>query len=267
MTFGIGRREFITVLGGAVAWPLSARAQQSTKLSRVGFLGTSSPSLERHLVDAFRQKLRQLGHIEGETIAIEYRWAEGQDDRLPELATDLVRSKPDVIVTTGTPGTLAAKRAAGTIPIVFASSGNPISSGLVASFARPGGNVTGFTISGPEIEGKRVQLLKDAVPALSRVAVLWNSANPSVLDFYQLTRAAAAALGLTLQPIVEVRRTDEFNDAFSTIAAARPDAMIVLADRFLLAHRMEIVNFASTSRLPAIYGYKAYVEAGRPVAA
>jgi putative tryptophan/tyrosine transport system substrate-binding protein len=261
MTFGIGRREFITVLGGAVAWPLSARAQQSTKLSRVGFLGTSSPSLERHLVDAFRQKLRQLGHIEGETIAIEYRWAEGQDDRLPELATDLVRSKPDVIVTTGTPGTLAAKRAAGTIPIVFASSGNPISSGLVASFARPGGNVTGFTISGPEIEGKRVQLLKDAVPALSRVAVLWNSANPSVLDFYQLTRAAAA-LGLTLQPIVEVRRTDEFNDAFSTIAAARPDAMIVLADRFLLAHRMEIVNFASTSRLPAIYGYKAYVEAG-----
>jgi putative ABC transport system substrate-binding protein len=263
MTFCIGRREFITLVGGsAVAWPFAARAQQSTKLSRVGFLGTSSPSLERHLVDAFRQKLRQLGHIEGETIAIEYRWAEGQDDRLPELATDLVRSKPDVIVTTGTPGTLAAKRAAGTIPIVFASSGNPISSGLVASFARPGGNVTGFTISGPEIEGKRVQLLKDAVPALSRVAVLWNSANPSVLDFYQLTRAAAAALGLTLQPIVEVRRTDEFNDAFSTIAAARPDAMIVLADRFLLAHRMEIVNFASTSRLPAIYGYKAYVEAG-----
>jgi putative ABC transport system substrate-binding protein len=257
------RRDFITLLGGAAAaWPLAVRAQQPGKVSRVGFLGTSSLSLERPLVDAFVQKLRELGHVQGATIAIEYRWAEGQDGRLPDLAAELVRIKPDVIVTTGTPGTLAAKRATTTIPIVFASSGNPLNTGLVASLARPGGNVTGFTISGPELEGKRLQILKDAVPALSRVAVLWNSANPGNSDFYQLVRAAAAALRLTLRPVVEVRRIDDFNDAFSTIAVAKPDAMIVLADRFLLAHRTDIVNFASTSRKPTIYAYREYVDAG-----
>jgi putative tryptophan/tyrosine transport system substrate-binding protein len=257
------RRHFIALIGGAAAaWPLAVRAQQPGKVSRIGFLGTSSPSLERPLVDAFVQKLRELGHVEGATIAIEYRWAEGQDDRLPDLAAELVHIKPDVIVTTGTPGTLAAKRATATIPIVFASSGNPLNTGLVASLARPGGNVTGFTISGPELEGKRLQILKDAIPALSRVAVLWNSANPGNSDFYQLVRAAAAALVLTLRPVVEIRRIDDFNDAFSTIAVAKPDAMIVLADRFLLAHRTEIVNFASTNRLPTIYAYREYVDAG-----
>jgi putative ABC transport system substrate-binding protein len=258
------RREFITLLGAgaAAAWPRAVPAQQPGKVSRVGFLGTSSLSLERPLVDAFVQKLRELGHVQGATIAIECRWAEGQDGRLPDLAAELVRIKPDVIVTTGTPGTLAAKRATTTIPIVFASSGNPLNTGLVASLARPGGNVTGFTISGPELEGKRLQILKDAVPALSRVAVLWNSANPGNSDFYQLVRAAAAALRLTLRPVVEVRRIDDFNDAFSTIAVAKPDAMIVLADRFLLAHRTDIVNFASTSRLPTIYAYREYVDAG-----
>ena len=258
------RREFITLLGtgAAVAWPVAVRAQQLGKVSRIGFLGTSSPSLERPLVDAFVQKLRELGHVEGATIAMEYRWAEGQDDRLPDLAAELVRIKPDVIVTTGTPGTLAAKQATATIPIVFASSGNPLNTGLVASLARPGGNVTGFTISGPELEGKRLQILKDAVPSLSRVAVLENSANPGNSDFYQLVRAAAAALRLTLQPVVEVRRIGDFKDAFSTIAVAKPDAMIVLADRFLLAHRTEIVNFASTNRLPTIYAYREYVDAG-----
>jgi putative ABC transport system substrate-binding protein len=257
------RRNFIALLGGAAAaWPFEVQAQQPGKVWRIGFLGTSSLSLERHLVDAFLERLRELGHVEGKTIAIEYRWAEGRDDRLLDLAVDIVRIKPDVIVTTGTPGTLAAKRATATIPIVFASSGNPINTGLVASFARPGGNVTGFTISGPELEGKRLQILKDAVPALSRVAVLWNSANPGTADFYQLVRAAAAALALTLRPVVEVRRIDDFNDAFSTIAVAKPDAMIVLVDRFLLAHRMEIVNFASTSRLPTMYAYRGYVDAG-----
>jgi putative ABC transport system substrate-binding protein len=259
----MNRREFITLLGGAAAaLPLAARAQQPGKVARVGFLGTSSMSLERPLVDAFRQKLQELGHVEGKNIAIEYRWAEGQDERLPRLAADLVRLQPDVIVTTGTPGTLAAKQATKTIPIVFASSGNPVQGRLVASFARPGGNVTGFTISGPELEGKRVQLLKEVVPAMSRVAVLWNPANPAIMDFYQQTRAAAAALGFSLQPDVEIRRIGDFKDAFSTIAGAKPDAMIVLADRFLLAHRSEIVSFAMTNRLPSAYAYRAYVEAG-----
>jgi putative ABC transport system substrate-binding protein len=133
------RRTFITLVGGAAAWPLAARAQQPGKVSRIGFLGTSSPSLERHLVEAFLQKLRELGYVEGKTIAIEYRWAEGQDDRLPGLEADLASVKPDVIVTSGTPGTLAAKRATATIPIVFASSGNPINAGIVSSFVRPGG--------------------------------------------------------------------------------------------------------------------------------
>jgi putative tryptophan/tyrosine transport system substrate-binding protein len=257
------RRDFITLLGGtAAAWPLEARTQQLGKIFRIGYLGASSPSLERPFVDALLQTLRERGRVEGKDIVMEYRWAEGRDDRLPNLASDLVRTKPDVIVTTGTPGTLAAKQATNTIPIVFASSGNPINAGLVASLERPGGNVTGFTISGPELEGKRVQLLKEAVPSLSRLAMLWNSANPVSNDFYQLTRTAAAALALTLQPITDVRQIDDFDGAFSTIAGAKADAMIVTADRFLLAHRTEIVNFASTNRLPTMYAYRAYVEAG-----
>jgi putative ABC transport system substrate-binding protein len=175
---------------------------------------------------------------------------------------ELVRLQPDVIVTTGTPGTIAAKQATSTIPIVFASSGNPINAGLVASLAHPGGNITGFTLSGAELEGKRVQLLKEAVPGLSRLALLWNSANPPAFEFYQLTKAAAAALGLTLQPAVEVRKIDDFKDAFSTIASAKSDAMTVLSDRFLLAHREEIVSFAAANQLPAVYPYRAYVDAG-----
>jgi putative ABC transport system substrate-binding protein len=259
----MNRRELITLLGGAaVARPLAARAQQIGKRRRIGYLGSSSPSLERHLVDAFRQKLRELGHLEGENIAIEYRWAEGRDDRLPGLAAELARLQPDVIVTTGTPGTLAAKTATSTIPIVFASSGNPVSGGLVAGYARPGGNVTGFTVLGPELEGKRLQILREVVPGLSRIAVLWNPANPAVIDFYQQTQAAAAALGLVLQPVVEVRRVDDLKSALSTIADAQAHAMIVLADRLLLAARIPIVNFAATSRLPAIYPYRGYVDAG-----
>ena len=162
------RREFIKLIGGAaVAGPLAARAQQVAKVYRIGFLGTSSPSLEKPSIDAFVGKLRELGYVEGKSLVVEYRWAEGIEDRFPELAAELVSVNPDVIVTTGTPGTLAAKRATGTIPIVFASSGNPINTGLVSSFARPGGNVTGFTISGAELEGRRVQLLKDTLPTLS----------------------------------------------------------------------------------------------------
>jgi putative ABC transport system substrate-binding protein len=256
------RREFITLFGGAAAaWPLATRAQTG-KVFRIGYLGTSLPSLEKPFIDAFLNKLRELGYVEGETIVIEYRWAEGQDERLPDLAAELVRTKPNVIVTTGTPGTLAAKRATSSIPVVFASSGNPINTGLVSSLARPGGNVTGFTISGPELEGRRLQLLKDTVSALSRLGVLWNSGNPGNTDFFQLIEAAAAALALKLGPATDVRRIDDFNEAFATIAATKPDAMIVLADRFLLAHRTEIVNFASVNRLPAMYPYRAYVDAG-----
>jgi putative tryptophan/tyrosine transport system substrate-binding protein len=256
------RRDFVIFASsGLVTWPLGTRAQPG-KVFRIGYLGTSLPSLEKPFIDAFLEKLRELGYVEGETIVIDYRWAEGQDDRLPNLAAELVRTKPNVIVTTGTPGTLAAKRSTSSIPIVFASSGNPINAGLVSSLARPSGNVTGFTVSGPELEGRRLQLLKDTVSTLTRLAVLWNSANPGNIDFFQLIQAAAGALALKLGSVADVRRIDDFNEAFSTIKAARPDAMIVLADRFLLAHRTEIVNFASMNRLPTMYPYRAYVDAG-----
>ena len=226
------RREFIGLLGAAT-WAVCARAQTG-KTSRIGFLGPSSPSQEAHVVGAFRQKLRDLGHVEGDTFVIEFRWAEGRDSRLPSLAGELVRLRPDVIVTTGTPGSLATKRATSTIPIVFASSGNPVAAGLVPSFSRPGGNVTGFTVSGPELEGKRVQLLKEVVPQLSRVAVVWNSANPAILDFYQQTRAAGAALGFAVEPNIELSHADEFKAAFATIAKAKPDAMMSLRTAFCL---------------------------------
>ena len=239
------RRNFIRLLGGAaVAWPLAARAQQVGKTPQIGYLGVSSPSLEPHYVEAFRQKLRELGHVEGKNIAIEYRWAVGQDDRLPNLASELVRLKPDVIVTTGTPGAVAAMQATKTIPIVMASSADPVGSGLVASLARPGGNVTGFTILGPELEGKRLELLKQAVPGLSRLAVLWNPSNPGIVSYFETVKNAGRVLQISLGPVVEIRRSDELDSAFTAIASARPHALVVIADRFLLSHRKQIVEFA-----------------------
>ena len=256
------RREFISLVGAAAAWPLAARAQQVGKTPQIGYLGVSSPSLEPHYVEAFRQKLRELGHVEGKNIAIEYRWAEGQDDRLPNLASELVRLKPDVIVTTGTPGAVAAMQATKTIPIVMASSADPVGSGLVASLARPGGNVTGFTILGPELEGKRLELLKQAVPGLSRLAVLWNPSNPGIVSYFETVKNAGRALQISLGPVVEVRRSDELDNAFTAIASARPHALVVIADRFLLSHRKQIVEFAAVKRLPTMYPYREYVDAG-----
>ena len=256
------RREFISLVGAAAAWPLAARAQQVGKTPKIGYLGVSSPSLEPHYVEAFRQKLRELGHVEGKNIAIEYRWAEGQDDRLPNLASELVRLKPDVIVTTGTPGAVAAMQATKTIPIVMASSADPVGSGLVASLARPGGNVTGFTILGPELEGKRLELLKQAVPGLSRLAVLWNPSNPGIVSYFETVKNAGRALQISLGPVVEVRRSDELDSAFTAIASARPHALVVIADRFLLSHRKQIVEFAAVKRLPTMYPYREYVDAG-----
>ena len=256
------RREFISLVGAAAAWPLAAPAQQVGKTPQIGYLGVSSPSMEPHYVEAFRQKLRELGHVEGRNIAIEYRWAEGQDDRLPNLASELVRLKPDVIVTTGTPGAVAAMQATKTIPIVMASSADPVGSGLVASLARPGGNVTGFTILGPELEGKRLELLKQAVPGLSRLAVLWNPSNPGIVSYFETVKNAGRALQISLDPVVEVRRSDELDNAFTAIASARPHALVVIADRFLLSHRKQIVEFAAAKRLPTMYPYREYVDAG-----
>jgi putative ABC transport system substrate-binding protein len=255
------RREFIRLLGSSLAlWPVDARAQR--RISRIGYLGSSSPALEPHYVEAFRRQLRDLGRVEGQDIAIDYRWAEGHDDRLPGLAAELVNLNSNVIVTTGTPSTLAAMRATRSIPIVMASSGDPVGVGLVASMARPGGNVTGFTILGPQLEGKRLELLQQAVPHLKRAAVLWNPNNPAIVFYLDTIKKAARALQISLEPVVEVRRADEMESALLAIESARPDALAVLADRFLLANRARILEFAGAKRLPAMFPYKEYVEDG-----
>jgi putative ABC transport system substrate-binding protein len=240
----------------------SIPAQTPPRTPRVGYLGSSSPSLEPQWVDAFRQRLRELGHVEGRSIVIEYRWAHGRDEHLPGLVAELIAAKVDVIVTTGTPAAFAAKNATRTIPIVMASAGDPVRSGLITSLARPGGNITGVTVLGPELEGKRLGYLKQAVPGLSRAAVLWNSANPAIKFYYEAAQAAAQALHVTLDPVLEVRRVDQFESAFAAIARARPDALVVLADRFLLAHRSQIVEFATSRRLPGMYPYPEYADAG-----
>jgi putative ABC transport system substrate-binding protein len=259
----VDRRAFIAaVTGSLLAAPLAAEGQTAARVALIGYLGSSAPSVEPHYVEAFRTELLRLGYVEGRHITIAYRWAEGQDERLPSLAAELVRLKPDVIVTTGTPGAFAAKHATKTIPVVMASAGDPVRSGLVASLAHPGGNVTGMTVLGPELEGKRLGLLKQAVPRISRVAVLWNSANPAIRFYYEETQKAASVLHLTLDPVVEVRRADDFEGAFATITKGRPDALVVLADRLLLAHRGRIVEFAVARRLPGMYAYREYADAG-----
>ena len=257
------RRAFIFGIAiGLATGSLAAKAQQAGKVSRIGYLGTSTAALERHLIDAFRRELRDLGYIEGQNIVIVYRWAEGQDDRLPGLAADLVNQKPDVIVTSGTPGTLAVKQATTTIPIVMTSSSDPVQVGLVASLARPGGNITGLSIVAPELEGKRLQIIQQLIPRLSRLGVLWNPGNPATKQVFEETQAIAERLRVTLEPVVEVRQVDEFESAFARIARARPQALDVLVDRLLLAHRTRIIDFVAEQRLPAMYPYREYVDAG-----
>ena len=259
----IGRREFaVAMAGGLLTAPFVAGAQQAGRLPRLGYLGASSPTLEPEILEAFRQGLRDLGYVEGQSIAIEYRWAEGHEDRLPELATELVGLKTDVIVTTGTPGTLAAKRATQTIPIVMTATGDPLRSGLVTSLARPGGNVTGFSTLRSELEGKRLDLFKQTFPRFSRVAMLWDSANPSTKFYLPHIEAAARASHVTLQPAVAVRRVEDLDRAFAAIARGHADALFVVSGRSLLAERGRIVEFAAKSRLPAIYPYREYVETG-----
>ena len=256
------RRSLMLLLGGAlIANPLAARAQQKA-MRVIGYLGSSSASLEPHYVEAFRQKLRELGHVEGENLTIEYRWAEGQDDRLPELAAELVRLQPDVIVTTGTPGTLAAKQATSTIPIVMASVGDPVGRGFVASLARPGGNITGVSNLAVALTGKWLEYLKQIVPTLSQMAVLRNASNPTHALFWAEAQSAAARLGLQLRG-VEVRTSDDVDGAFATIIRERSAALVVLPDPLLAGClRGRIAELAMKNRLPAMYTFKEQAEAG-----
>ena len=254
------RRQFITLLGGAAAWPLAARAQQGAKVFRIGFLfyGSSGPSPE---LDAFRRGLREFGYIEGQNIAIEYRFASGQVERLPDLAAELVRLKPDVIVAPATPASLAAKQATGTIPIVFAGVADAVGAGLIANLARPDGNVTGLTSISAELGGKRLELVKRLVNNASRVAVLYNPADRSNVLVLKELQEAAPALTLTLQP-VEVREPSEFEGAFAAMTRDRADAMFGAAGILTFQHRQTVVDLAANSRIPTLWGHRQFVEAG-----
>jgi putative ABC transport system substrate-binding protein len=241
--------------------PLAAEAQQAGRTATIGYLGNSSPTLESNLVQAFREGLRRLGYVEGQNLVIKYVWAEGQQERYAVLARELVRLKPDVILAAGTPGTLAAKQATQSIPIVTAVAGEPVAAGLVSSIAKPGGNVTGLATLAPELEGKRLELFKVAVPKLSRVVALLNPANPFTTIAWKAAQPAAEALGVKLQP-VEAQSPNDLDHALATIKAARPDGLIVLPDRLLLAYRESIVQFTTKNRLPGMFPFRDFAQEG-----
>jgi putative tryptophan/tyrosine transport system substrate-binding protein len=257
------RREFMTLLGGAVAaWPLAARAQQAA-MPVIGFLHPASPDTYADRLRAFRQGLKEAGFVEGENVAVEYRWAENQFDRLPALATELVRRPVAVIVTTGGPvPALAAKSASATIPIIFAVPDDPVRLGLVASLARPGGNATGINFFSDELTAKRLGLLRELVPAATRVAVLVNPvtavASPTMLPELE---AAARAMGLQIQ-VVNANTNSEIDAAFATLTRVRPDALFVTGGPFLLSRRVQLALLAVRHAVPASYGSREYVEFG-----
>jgi putative ABC transport system substrate-binding protein len=256
------RREFITLLGGtAAAWPLATRAQMQRKMARIGYLGAGIRNVIPNPRDAFLQGLRDLGYVEGQNFLLVDRYAEGQQERLPELAVELVRLELDIIVAPTSGSAKAAKDATRTIPIVMAGSGDPVGLGLVASLARPGGNVTGPSMMNTEIVGKRMQLLKEVVPGLVRVAVLANSVNPIHAIFWRETEPAARELGLELQP-VEARVPEHFEAAFAAATAGKAGALIAFDDALTYNYRTRVVALAAASRLPALYGYREFPDEG-----
>ena len=255
------RRELLLSLGAAVAtWPLAARAQKAMPV--IGFLSIASPSIYAPYVSAVRQGLAEIGYVEGKNVAIEHRWAEGDYDRLPALAVDLVRRKIDVIIATGgTVSARAAKNATNTIPIIFVSGGDPVAAGLVASLARPGGNVTGVSIITVELMAKRLDLLSELVPQAGTIAVLVNPKNPNTERMVRDTQDAARAKGIKLQ-VVKAGTAADFESAFSTIAESHAGALAVAADAFFNARHEELAILAARYRVPAIYEWREFVEAG-----
>jgi putative ABC transport system substrate-binding protein len=257
----IKRRDFITLLGGAAAsWPLAARAQQARKIRTIGYVSPAVPVFST-VTTAFSNGLLELGWIEGQNIAIERRYAENRLERLPELAAELVRLNVEVIVAVGTLGPLAAKRATSTIPIVMTAAGDPLGSGLVASLANPGGNVTGLSLMVPDIAGKRLQLLKELLPRLGRVAVLWNAANPYPAIVFKETQAAGRGLRIEVQSL-EVRSPDDFDGAFEDARRYHPDALIEVEDPLTNSLHKRIIEFAAAERLPSFHGIAEEVKAG-----
>jgi putative ABC transport system substrate-binding protein len=258
------RREFIgTLAGGLVAAPLAAEAQQAAKIARIGYL-TGSLAGGLHLAEAFCQGLRDLGYVEGRNLVIEYRDAEGKLERLPALAAELVALKVDVIVVGGRLHALAAMQATRTLPIVFAAVSDPVQSGLVTSLARPGGNVTGSSNLNPELVGKCLEQLKQAVPGVSRVAVLWQPGavgERTEKDMLKAAEVAGRALGVRLQ-FVEARGPADFDRAFSDMTRARAGALTVLVSTMFIIERRRLVDLAVKNRLPAVYLLREFVDAG-----
>ena len=257
--FGLKRRDFITLLGGAAAaWPLHARAQQPG-MPVIGFLGGADAIGYAVLVEALRSGLRDHGYVEGQTIGIEYRWAQGQYEHLPALAADLVRRKVAIIVTQGTPAALAAKQATIKIPIVMAIVGNPVETGIVTSYSRPGGNITGSSFFFPEINAKRLERLKDLVPALKRAGVVVNPGNPAMTSVLHAMDEMAKAMNVRLQQ-VPISALDELDAAIEQ-AKGQIEGLTVIEDGLLLANRKRIAELAIRSRLPSV-GFREYCEAG-----
>jgi putative ABC transport system substrate-binding protein len=256
----IGRRSFLRTLSGSLlAAPLAAEAQQTGPVPRLGVLSPASPSAFGYAFDAFRQGLRDLGYVEGGNLIIEWRWAEGKYERLSALAADLVRLKVDCIVTHGV-GSRVAKDATATIPIVMASGGNLVGEGLVSSLARPAGNLTGVSFSLPDLAARRLELLKEAVPSVSRVAFLFNPANVTAFGGLEALERSARGLNVTLQPIA-VREPGEFDGAFSVMAARQPDALAVIEDWVITLSARRVATQAMTQRLPSV-GFLEWAEAG-----
>jgi len=259
------RREFITLLGGAavvspIIRPFGAHAQQSGKSPTIGFLGANSPAVQSQWTDAFVQRLRELGWTEGRNLAIEYRWAQGRFERSPELAAELVRLKVDIIVTHATANVIAAKQATSVIPIVFAAAPDPVGSKLVGSLARPGGNVTGLSNQAPDVAGKRLEILREVVPGMRRLAILNNAFSdltaPEVIE----VQTAARTLGLEVA-VFEVRQTEELVPAFETLKA-RAEALYIVADPLMTTNRAHIHALALGAGLPTVSTLREYVEAG-----
>jgi putative ABC transport system substrate-binding protein len=257
----VRRRDFIKVIAGlTAAWPLLARAQTSAgKIYRLGILQPGKAP--QPLVDILRDRLKDLGYREGRDIAYEYRWAEGKNDRLDELAKELVDSKVDVITTLSTPAVLAAKKVTKTIPIVFAAVGDPVGAGVVPSLSHPGGNVTGVSLLATELSGKRLEILKEIVPNAAPVAMFWNDTNPAMVLRAREVQNAADKMDLNIQSI-GVHDLISFDAAFVTISTKQFNALLTLVDPFTNEHRQRIVDFAATRRLPAIYESREFVDAG-----
>ena len=254
------RRDFIRLSVERHSAGRSGHARNRTS-PRIGFMGNSTAALEANLLDAFREGLRDLGYQEGRNLVIEYRWADGNYDRFPALVAELIAAKVDAIVTAGTPAALAVKKATTTVPLVMVAVGDPVGTGLVPSLVRPGGNLTGLSSIAPDLEGKRLQLLREIVPALSHVAMFVNSLNPFHVSSMKQARAAAQTMGIKLQ-LHDIRKSEDLDDAFAAIRKERPDALLILADRVFLHNRERMMDFTRERRLPNVNAYKELVEVG-----